>query len=135
MHGARQPRRPATPRQTHRPTLPSVHEGRKSTRTKEDVSYGIRKKILGKNREFQTAGRRWVSDRCRHYGYPRLTVELRDQSEHVGKTRVARLMREAGLQGRQRRASRPRTTQSDHAGPIAPNRLAELPALTDCDQA
>ena len=64
MHGAGQPRRPATPRQTHRPTLHSVHEGRKSTRTEEDVSYGIRKKILGKNREFQTAGRRWVSDRC-----------------------------------------------------------------------
>jgi hypothetical protein len=44
-------------------------------------------------------------------------------------------MREAGLQGRQRRAYRPRTTQSDHAGPIAPNRLTELPALTACDQA
>ena len=69
------------------------------------------------------------------YGYPRLTVELRDQGERVGKTRVARLMREDGLQGRQRRAYRPRTTQSDHDGPIAPNRLAELPALTACDQA
>jgi transposase InsO family protein len=69
------------------------------------------------------------------YGYPRLTVEWRDQGERVGKTRVARLMREAGRQGRQRRADRPRTTQSDHAGPIPPNRLAELPVLTACDQA
>jgi hypothetical protein len=64
MHGAGHSRRPASPRQTHRRTLHSVHEGRKSTRTGEDVSYGITKKILGKNREFQTAERRWVSDRC-----------------------------------------------------------------------
>ena len=35
MHGAGQPRRPATPRQTHRPTLHPVHEGRKSTRPKK----------------------------------------------------------------------------------------------------
>lgn len=69
------------------------------------------------------------------YGYPRLTVELRAQGARVGKTRVARLMREEGLQGRQRRAYRPRTTQSNHAGPIAPNRLADLPVPTACDQA
>ena len=31
------------------------------------------------------------------YGYPRLTVELREQHEPVGKARVARLMREEGL--------------------------------------
>jgi transposase InsO family protein len=68
------------------------------------------------------------------YGYPRVTVELRQQGERVGKARIARLMREAGLQGRQRRAYRPRTTQSDHTGPIAPNRLAARPAPTACDQ-
>ena len=68
------------------------------------------------------------------YGYPRLTVELREQGERVGKARVARLMRAEGLAGRQARAYRPRTTQSDHDGPIAPNRLAEVPALTARDQ-
>jgi transposase InsO family protein len=68
------------------------------------------------------------------YGYPRMTVELREQGEPVGKARVARLMAEERLQGRQRRAYRPRTTQSDHDGPIAPNRLAELKAITACDQ-
>ncbi len=68
------------------------------------------------------------------YGYPRLTAELRAQGERVGKARVARLMREAGLQGRQRGAFRPRTTDSDHDGPIAPNRLAEVGPIAACDQ-
>jgi hypothetical protein len=35
----------------------SVYEGRKSTPTEENISYGIRKKIHGKNREFQAVGR------------------------------------------------------------------------------
>lgn len=65
------------------------------------------------------------------YGYPRMTVELRAQGEAVSKGRVARLMREEGLQGRQRRRYRPRTTLSEHAGPIAPN-LATTPCR--CDQ-
>ena len=30
------------------------------------------------------------------YGYPRMTIELRDQGERVGKTRVARMMRQEG---------------------------------------
>jgi transposase InsO family protein len=70
----------------------------------------------------------------RTYGYPRMTLELRANGERVGKTRVARLMRDAGLQGRQRRAFRPRTTQSDHDGPIAPNRLARIAAITAVNQ-
>lgn len=68
------------------------------------------------------------------YGYPRMTTELRAQGERVGKTRVARLMREEGLQGRQRGRFRPRTTDSNHDGPIAPNRLAQTGPITACDQ-
>lgn len=68
------------------------------------------------------------------YGYPRMTIELREQDEPVGKTRVARLMQEEGLCGRQPGRYRPQTTQSNHDGPIAPNRLAQLPALTARDQ-
>jgi transposase InsO family protein len=68
------------------------------------------------------------------YGYPRMTIELREHGERVGKARVARLMRAAGLQGRIRRRFRPRTTLSDHQGPIAPNRLAERTAITACNQ-
>ena len=68
------------------------------------------------------------------YGYPRMTLELREQGEQVGKARVARLMREEGLQGRQRGRFRPRTTDSNHDGPIAPNRLAQAGPITACDQ-
>lgn len=68
------------------------------------------------------------------YGYPRMTVELREQHEPVGKVRVARLMREEGLCGRPLKRYRPQTTQSNHDGPIAPNRLAEIRTITACDQ-
>jgi putative transposase len=68
------------------------------------------------------------------YGYPRMTVELRKQHERVGKTRMARLMREEGLCGRPLPRFRPQTTQSNHDGPIAPNRLAEIRTITACDQ-
>ncbi len=64
------------------------------------------------------------------YGSPRMTIELREQGEKIGRNRVARLMREDGLQGRQKRRYRVRTTDSNHSDPIAPNRLAQLPAPT-----
>ncbi len=63
-----------------------------------------------------------------------MTVELRQQGEPVGKARMARLMREEGLRGRPPRRYRPRTTQSDHPDPIAPNRLAVIQTITACDQ-
>lgn len=60
------------------------------------------------------------------YGSPRVTRELKRQRVSCGRHRVARLMRQAGLRGQQRPAFRPRTTDSDHALPIAPNRLKAL---------
>ena len=68
------------------------------------------------------------------YGSPRITVVLREQGESVGHNRVARLMRESGLQGRQKRRYRVRTTDSRHGEPIAPNRLALAPAPTKPDE-
>jgi putative transposase len=56
------------------------------------------------------------------YGSPRVLDELIDQGFEVGRRRVARLMRELGLQGVMPRKFRV-TTDSDHEHPIAKNVL------------
>lgn len=58
------------------------------------------------------------------YGAPRVQRELKDAGIPVGTKRVARLMRHDGLRGRAPRRRRPRTTDSAHDHPIAPNLLA-----------
>lgn len=62
------------------------------------------------------------------YGSPRLQALLRRQGQRHGRNRIGRLMRLGGLFGRQKRRYRVRTTQSRHDWPMAPNRLAQLPA-------
>ena len=56
------------------------------------------------------------------YGSPRMTRELQDEGLTVGRRRTARLMRENGLKARQKRRFK-RTTDSQHAFPVAPNLL------------
>lgn len=56
------------------------------------------------------------------YGSPRMTHAVREQGLMAGRRRVARLMRENGLRARQPRRFQ-RTTDSQHAFPVAPNRL------------
>jgi putative transposase len=68
------------------------------------------------------------------YGSPRITLDLRDQGERIGRHRVARLMRQAGLQGRQRRRYRVRTTDSRHSEPVAPNHMGNRPAPQQPDR-
>ncbi len=70
----------------------------------------------------------------RTYGSPRITAALRRNGERCGKNRVARLMRQNGLKARQKRRFVPRTTQSNHDQPIAPNWLAKVPAPVQLDQ-
>ena len=71
----------------------------------------------------------------RTYGSPRLVVVLRRQGQRISRRRVRRLMRAAGRHGLQRRRWVPRTTDSRHDHPIAPNRLAGIPVLQQRDQA
>ena len=68
------------------------------------------------------------------YGVPRIALELRGLGRRHGRNRIARLMRNRGLCGRQKGRHRVRTTDSNHDHPIAPNRLAEAPATTAPNQ-
>jgi putative transposase len=60
------------------------------------------------------------------YGSPRLTVSLQKEGLPCSRNRVARHMRSLGLSARQKKAFRPKTTDSRHAHPISPNRLARM---------
>ena len=61
------------------------------------------------------------------YGAPRIQDALAKQGQPHGTKRIARLMRQAGLRGLCPKRFVPQTTDSAHAHPIAPNRLAEAP--------
>ncbi len=68
------------------------------------------------------------------YGRPRLQARLRSLGHRHSAKRIARLMKAARLCGRPRRRFVPRTTHSNHAGPIAPNLLAQRHAPTRADE-
>src|SRR6266566_382238 len=56
------------------------------------------------------------------YGSPRLHAELKAQGVHCGRKRVARLMRERGINAKPRRR-KVKTTESQHDNRVAPNLL------------
>lgn len=68
------------------------------------------------------------------YGSPRVMMELRKKGARHGRNRIARLMQQEGLCGRQKGRYRLQTTDSNHDEPIAPNRLAEAPKPTAPNQ-
>ena len=68
------------------------------------------------------------------YGAPRIRDELAAHGARHGGKRIARLMKAAGLRGLCPRRFVPRTTDSRHGQPIAPNLLAERPEPTGPDQ-
>lgn len=68
------------------------------------------------------------------YGRPRIQQALGQQGCRHGRNRIARLMRTAGLCGRQKGRYRVPTTDSNHDHPIAPNPLTAAPQATAPNQ-
>jgi putative transposase len=66
---------------------------------------------------------RLFSARRRVYGSPRLHAELCREGRRHSRRRIERLMREMGLSARCGRRRTPRTTDSRHDLPVAPNLL------------
>lgn len=56
------------------------------------------------------------------YGSPRVHAALRAEGRRIGVNRIARLMRQHGIRGRHK-CRVPRTTDSKHSLPVAPNLL------------
>lgn len=79
----------------------------------------------GENRALLQHIRAIHADSIGTYAAPRVHAALRAHGRSVGRHRVARLMRRAGLQGRAALPRRMRTTDSRHAYPIAPNRVGQ----------
>jgi transposase InsO family protein len=71
----------------------------------------------------------------RNYGAPRIVVDLNEKGVKISKRRCARLMKEKGLRGRKKHRRRPRTTDSRHPHPPAPNLLAQQAKPTGPNQA
>lgn len=68
------------------------------------------------------------------YGAPRVHAELQTRGVRVGRKRVARLMRQQGLEGVSRRGKRRRTTTPDPAAPPAPDLVKRRFAAEQPDQ-
>jgi len=76
-----------------------------------------------------------IHTQSRHtYGSPRVMRELRKKGRRHGRHRIARLMKQKGLCGRQKARHRVQTTDSNHDHPIAPNLLAQSPKATAPNQ-
>jgi putative transposase len=82
---------------------------------------GPSRRALG-DAELESLIRRVFVESLETYGAPRVQLDLaEDHDVRVGRKRVARLMRDLGLQGVSRRGKRVRTTVADERQPPAPD--------------
>lgn len=70
-----------------------------------------------------------------NYGAPRILRDLKEAGIDTSEKRCARLMKERGICGRKKHRRLPRTTDSRHTEPVAPNVLALLERPTATNQA
>jgi transposase InsO family protein len=61
-----------------------------------------------------------------NYGAPRIVMDLREEGIRTSRRRCTRLMKDLGVRGRKKHRRKPRTTDSRHDKPVAPNLLAVL---------
>ena len=67
------------------------------------------------------------------YGEPRLRKKLKQEGVSCGKSRIVRLMKQMGISGIGKRRFPPKTTDSNHAMPIAPRLFqTEKPETRSC---
>jgi transposase InsO family protein len=84
-------------------------------------------KRQSQNQELAEKIKRIYQENKSLYGSPKITQALRKEGIRCGHNRVARLMRQEGIRGVQSKAFVPKTTNSNHPNPVAPNLLAQLP--------
>lgn len=77
------------------------------------------------NRELLADVRRLQADHHGRYGSPRMHAALRAEGRSASRGRIERLMRRHGIRALAGRRFRPRTTDSRHPLPIAPNQLQQ----------
>lgn len=92
-----------------------------SRRRKEDAELAAR--ITASHRESRG-----------NYGAPRIVADLKQNGMRTSRRRCSRLMREQGIRGRKKHRRKPRTTDSSHGQPVAPNILPLIERPTGPNQ-
>ena len=98
---------------------------------RRDGRLGVRRREEGRLRPLV---RSIFREHRRRYGARRIAAELAARGQPLGRRRTGRLMDEMGLLALQRKAFRPRTTDSRHRLGYSPNRLIDAPPPAGINQ-
>jgi putative transposase len=78
----------------------------------------VSERTIEDQRIWEKIKKHWEKSR-KTYGSPRILEKLKSEGESIGKHRVARIMRENGIQGAAKKKFKPQTTDSNHKLPVA----------------